>query len=168
MPQAMKDEMEKFDQAVDQAGAEDAAMIMELAPVGDFSKSSVDRLVKTVNKMVPLFGGDPVVSPDGDLQQFPEDLTRYLAMILTATEAAVQADIIDPELLVSLDDLQDDRGITMLTARLEMLLKDREFKKFLQTPMEETVVEEVMEEEEEASEELADDAMIDELFEERI
>ena len=55
----------------------------------------------------------------------------------------------------------------MLTARLEMLLKDREFKRFLQTPMEEeVVVEEVMEEE--ASEELADDAMIDDLFEERI
>ena len=149
MPQEMKDEMEKFDQAIDQAGAEDEQMIMELAPVGDFSKSSVDRLVKAVNKMVPLFGGDPVSAPDGDLQQFPEDLTRYLAMILTATEAAVQADIIDPELLVSLDDLQDDRGITMLTARLEMLLKNREFKKFLQTPIEEPVVEEVMEEEDE-------------------
>jgi hypothetical protein len=168
MPQEMKDEMEKFDQAIDQAGAEDEQMIMELAPVGDFSKSSVDRLVKAVNKMVPLFGGDPVVAPDGDLQQFPEDLTRYLAMILTATEAAVQADIIDPELLVSLDDLQDDRGITMLTARLEMLLKNREFKRFLQTPMEEEVVVEEVVEEEEASEELADDAMIDDLFEERI
>ena len=168
MPQEMKDEMEKFDQAVDQAGEDDTAMIMELAPVGDFSKSSVDRLVKAVNKMVPLFGGDPVVAPDGDLQQFPEDLTRYLAMVLTATEAAVQADIIDPELLVSLDDLQDDRGITMLTARLEMLLKNREFKRFLQTPMEEEVVVEEVVEEEEASEELADDAMIDDLFEERI
>ena len=29
MPQQMKDEMEKFDQAVDQAGAEDEQMIME-------------------------------------------------------------------------------------------------------------------------------------------
>lgn len=168
MPQAMKDEMEKFDQAVEVAGQEDTAMIMELAPVGDFSKSSMSRLVGAVNKMVPLFGGEPVVSPDGDIKQFPEDLTRYLAMVLTATEAAVTADIIDPELLVSLDDLQDDRGITMLTARLEMLLKNREFKKFLQTPIEETVVEEEVMEEEMASDELAEDADIDELFEDRI
>jgi hypothetical protein len=166
MPQEMKQEMEKFDQAVDQAGQEDEQMIMELAPVGQFSKSGVDRLVKSVNKLVPLFGGEPVASPEGDLQQFPEDLTRILAMVLTATETAVSADVIDPELVINIDNLVDDSGMTMLTGRLEMLAKDKDFKKFLQTPIEEPLVEEEVEEE--VSDESPEDAEIDDLFEERI
>ena len=164
----MMDEMAGFESGVEQVGMEDAAMIQEMAPIGNFSKAGVDRLVKSVNKLVPLFGGEPVASPEGDLQQFPEDLTRVLAMLLTATETAVSADIIDPELLISLDGLQDDSGVSMLTGRLEMLGKDKDFKKFLQAPPEEAVVEPEEVEEELESEELPDESEIDDLFEDRL
>lgn len=142
----------------------DAEMFEAMAPRGNFTSRGLDPLVRSTNKLLPLFdqtGDYPSVE---DTEVLPTDFVRILAMFQAAVEDAISEDVLREEMRIDLDGVIDDTGLMTIAGKLDMLSKDREFKKFLKEPMEE----EVMEEEEEMEEEAMTDDEMDSLMMERM
>lgn len=151
---------------VEEVQAEDAKMVGELSPKGNFTGRGLAPLVKSTNKLLPLFGqtGDyPQLARN--LKQLPEDFTRVLLMFKTAVDDAIAEEVVGPEMAINLDAIVDDTTLMALSGKLDMLSRTREFKKFLsEPPKQETNASEAGEdygmEEEEMSSENADKLMI--------
>lgn len=142
----------------------DAEMFEAMAPRGNFTSRGLDPLVRSTNKLLPLFdqtGDYPSVE---DTEVLPTDFVRILAMFQAAVEDAISEDVLREEMRIDLDGVIDDTGLMTIAGKLDMLSKDREFKKFLKEPMEE----EAMEEEEEMEEEAMTDDEMDSLMMERM
>jgi len=142
----------------------DAEMFEAMAPRGNFTSRGLDPLVRSTNKLLPLFdqtGDYPSVE---DTEVLPTDFVRILAMFQAAVEDAISEDVLREEMRIDLDGVIDDTGLMTIAGKLDMLSKDREFKKFLKEPMEEQAMEEEGEMEEEA---MTDDEM-DSLMMERM
>ena len=142
----------------------DAEMFEAMAPRGNFTSRGLDPLVRSTNKLLPLFdqtGDYPSVE---DTEVLPTDFVRILAMFQAAVEDAISEDVLREEMRIDLDGVIDDTGPMTIAGKLDMLSKDREFKKFLKEPMEE----EAMEEEEEMEEEAMTDDEMDSLMMERM
>ena len=137
----------------------DAEMFEAMAPRGNFTSRGLDPLVRSTNKLLPLFdqtGDYPSVE---DTEVLPTDFVRILAMFQAAVEDAISEDVVREEMRIDLDGVIDDTGLMTIAGKLDMLSKDREFKKFLKEPMEE---------EEEMEEEAMTDDEMDSLMMERM
>jgi hypothetical protein len=142
----------------------DAEMFEAMAPRGDFTSRGLDPLVRSTNKLLPLFdqtGDYPSVE---DTEVLPTDFVRILAMFQAAVEDAIAADVVREEMRIDLDGVRDDTALMTIAGKLDMLAKDREFKKFLQEPLEE---DEELETEMTEEEPMSDDEM-DSLMMERM
>jgi hypothetical protein len=97
-----------------------------------FSKRALNALVKSFNALAPVYGlMETYPEFTADAKTLPNDFVKYLIMVGQSTRDAVAQDIIDPELIVSLDGIKDDKGILRMSAQLDGLRKDRGFKAFL-------------------------------------
>ena len=140
---------------------EDEDMYAQMAPRGTFTSRGLDPLVKNTNKLLPLFGQDPSYPKIGDTDVLPTDFVRVLSMFISAVDDAVEEGVLNPEMRIDLEAVRDDAGLMSLSGKLDMLAKDKDFKRFLQ---EEKPEEEPMEEdmaEMEMSPEMEDDLMME-------
>ena len=143
----------------------DEEMFEAMAPRGDFTSRGLDPLVRATNKLLPLFDQSGDYPSVEDTEVLPTDFVRILAMFQAAVEDAIDGDVLREEMRIDLDGVIDDTGLMTIAGKLDMLSKDREFKKFLKEPMEEEVAgEEEMDMEEEP---MSDDEM-DSLMMERM
>lgn len=157
-------EGEPMAQELGMAEDADEQMFEAMAPRGDFTSRGLDPLVRSTNKLLPLFdqtGDYPMVE---DTEVLPTDFTRILAMFQAAVEDAIESDVLREEMRIDLDGVINDTALMTLSGKLDMLSSDRDFKKFLQEPMEE---DEVVGEEPMDEEPMSDDQM-DEMFMERM
>jgi hypothetical protein len=138
-----------------------------MSPEGDFKMNSMNALVKATNKLLPAFGQAPDYPTfSEDVGKFPTEFTRILAMFSAASKDAADAEVIEPDLVVSLDDITDDRSVLLVSGKIDAMSRNKDFKKFLKEPMPQQEEEEEMESGAEmamAGEEM-DDAAMDELF----
>jgi hypothetical protein len=127
---------------------EDEDMYRQMAPKGTFTSRALDPLVKNVNKLLPLFGQDPSYPKISDTNELPTDFTRVLSMFVAAADDAVEAGVLNPEMKIDLESVKTDSDLMALSGKIEMLARDREFKRFLQeeAPAEEPEMEEGMDE----------------------
>jgi len=97
-----------------------------------FSKRALSQLVKSFNALAPVFGLMETY-PDftADAKTLPNDFVRYLIMVGQATREAASQEIIEPELVVSLEGIKDDNGLLRLSSQLDILRRDQGFKAFL-------------------------------------
>jgi len=131
----MRNQMEEATAEADMAQEEEYE---SLSPSGEFSKSAMNGMIKEYNKVMPVFGLDKYENVAEDMQVFPADLTRGFAMISSATQDALEADAIDSELLITLDGVSDDRDLLVLSGKLGLLAKSKDFKRYLrESPAEE-------------------------------
>lgn len=114
--------------------SEDEALVADLAPVGVFTSRGLDPLVKATNMILPLFGQDATYPKVPDTKQLPVDFTRLLIMFSTAVEDAIEADVLAPEMAIDYSVLSNDTSLLTLAGKLQMLSKDKNFKKFLLEP----------------------------------
>lgn len=152
------------------ATAEDD-MMLELQPRGDFSRKPLNALVVVTRKMQPLFGleGD-YPKFDGDLTELPVEFVRVLSMFKQAIDDAIAQDILEPEDAFDLAELSDDSSLKLLAGKLNKVLRDRKFKKFLsdKPAAEEEVEVATVDEERTPLPEGAGDMDLDALFMERM
>ncbi len=126
---------------------EDEDLYVQMAPKGKFTSKGLDPLVKTTNKLLPLFGQDPSYPKIPDGTSLPTDITRVLSMFVSAVDDAVEAGILEPEMKIDLGMVTDDMSLMSLSGKLDMLSKNKDFKRFLQeeAPEEPEMEEEVAE-----------------------
>jgi len=152
------------------ATAEDD-MMLQLQPQGDFSRKPLNALVVVTRKMQPLFGleGD-YPKFDGDLTELPVEFVRVLSMFKQAIDDAIAQDILEPEDAFDLAELSDDSSLKLLAGKLNKVLRDRKFKKFLsdKPAAEEETEAPVVDEERTPLPEGAGDMDLDALFMERM
>jgi len=136
---------------------EDEDMYVQMAPRGTFTSRGLDPLVRNTNKLLPLFGQEPNYPKIGDVDVLPTDFVRVLSMFVAAVDDAIEEGVLNPEMKIDLEGVRDDAGLMSLSGKIEMLAKDREFKRFLQedkaeeeAPMEEEAEVEMSPEEEDA------------------
>lgn len=161
----MTDEELALDETVQDAEVQDEQVFDEMSPAGDFSKRNMSMLTKALNSVLPLFGQEAFPVINEDIQRFPADLTRVLAMVATAVSDAIAAQEIDEDVMFSMEDIVDDESIKMLAGKLTKLGRDKAFKKFLSSTAEGKVVEAAPEAAVESAEPTDED--MDSLFSER-
>lgn len=149
---------------LNQLELEDEDTYATMAPKGTFTSRGLDPLVKNTNKLLVLFGQDPSYPKIMDTAQLPTDLVRVLAMFVAAVDDAIDEGILNPEMKIDLGQVRDDAGLMSLSGKIEMLARDREFKKFLQEDQkEEMEIEDEAPEAEMMTEEDADAMMMERL-----
>lgn len=129
------EEMEMTISDDDAMEMEEEDVFAQLAPQGPFSAKAMNQLVKATNALLPAFeqeGDYPTF--DADVDVMPTDFVRVIAMFQGAVNAAVDADMIDPEMDFELEQLTDDRSLTLLAGKLSALARSRDFKQFLKEP----------------------------------
>jgi len=153
--------------AEDLGAAEEAdeAMYEEMAPRGNFTSRGLDPLVKATNKLLPLFDQSPDYPMVEDTDVLPTDFVRILAMFSGAIDDAIANDVLREEMAFDLSTVIDDSGLMTLAGKLDMLSKDRDFKKFLSEPYE---AEEEMDMETEEEPEMMSEEDMDAMFMERM
>jgi hypothetical protein len=112
----------------------DAEMFEAMAPTGDFTSRGLDPLVRSTNRLLPLFGQTADYPMVEDTSKLPVDFTRILAMFSAAAEDAIAQDIIREEMKLDLESLRDDTSLITMAGKLDMLSKDKDFKRFLSEP----------------------------------
>jgi len=135
---------EELNSAMGAVQSEEDAMYADAAPRGDFHQKSLNALVGSVNRALPLFGQEPYPKFSEDVQVLPQEFVRVLGMIGQAAGDAIAAGVIEPELTISLDEITDDASLTTIASKVDALSRNKDFKKFLEEPApeEEEVVEE--------------------------
>ena len=116
----------------------DAVFFETVAPAGPFTSKAVNPLVKALNAVLPLFGLDGDVEPttERELQELDTALVQHLHMIAQAVADAVEADVLEEEMLLDLE-ATGDEGLRSLAARLLELARSKDFKRFLKEASEE-------------------------------
>jgi len=148
---------------LNQLEMEDEDTYATMAPKGVFTSRALDPLVKNTNKLLVLFGQDPSYPKIMDTDQLPTDFVRVLAMFVAAVDDAVEAGILNPEMKIDLGSIRSDAELMSLSGKIEMLARDREFKRFLQEEQPEEMEPEEAPEAEMMTEEDADAMMMDRL-----
>jgi len=115
----------------------DSDMFEAMAPKGDFTARGLAPLVKATNRLLPLFGQEPDYPSVPDTKVLPTDFTRILAMFKSAVDDAISKEVVDQEMAIMLDSIRDDSALMALAGKLDMLSRDKDFKRFLKEPMEE-------------------------------
>jgi len=101
-------------------------VMAEANPVGDFTASAINTLIQKVNAALPLFGPEAqeVAPVEGDVQEFPTDLTKALQMMAQAAGDAGIDGAIDMN-------VSDDKGVKLLAGQVDSLSRNQTFKTFL-------------------------------------
>jgi hypothetical protein len=146
--------------------SEEDSFYKEMSPVGSFSKGALNSLVQAHNVVSKLFGLETYPAFEEDQKSFPSRFTKELSMIIDAASDAAEAEVIDMEMVPSLENIAADRDIAMLAGKIGMLGKSKDFKKFLSEPMPEEM--EMPEEEMAPAEGEMDEAEMDQLFMQRM
>ena len=153
---------------ISESEANDEAVFAQIAPTGDFSVKALNNLVKATNRLLPLFGQEPTYPEFGeDVEVFPADFVRVLAMFQGAINTAVDAEMIPEDMDFMMEEISDDRDLTLLAGRLNALSDSRDFKLFLKDPPMEEEDEEEMDEEQ-MEENNMTEADIDAMFMDRV
>lgn len=131
--------------AAEEADAEIEGALVSLIPAPErpYNPKTVTSLANAIAAVGKVMGielkPDPYTAPVPELE--PE-VVRFLAMVDAAAKDYGQP------LPVSLDAIRNDNDLMLITSHLMALAKDRDFKDFLNAPIEEEVtVEEGMDEE---------------------
>jgi len=149
------------------AEQEDESMFGEMAPKGRFTAKALNNLVKATNRLLPLFDQTPdYPSFDQNITEFPTDFVRVLAMFNGAVSGAIEENLIDEELDFDMSEITGDENVNMLAGKLNRLVNDRSFKKYLKGMSDDKG--ESMEEEEPESEQGMQEEDVDALFMERM
>ena len=154
VPSDSKMELEKEVAGVEM---EEEGLFSEMAPKGQFSKGAINSLVSAHNAVTKLFGMPEYPVFESDVTEFPSKFVRELSMIAAAVSDAIAADVLTPEMEISLEGIKSDRELAPLAGRLQMISKSKDFKKFLAEPK---VEEEVKEEAPMPEEEMDVDALM--------
>jgi hypothetical protein len=114
------------------------------APSGVYSSKALTRIVKEVNKLLPLFDEEPVAELTEDVDgPMPVELVRVLSMInAAASDAGME------EHTFELADVVSDDELSLVTGKVNALSKSGEFKSFLRSPQKEELVADTTEQEE--------------------
>ena len=145
---------------------EEEGLYQDMSPTGRFSKGALNSLVQVHNQVSKLFGMDPYASFDADQESFPGAFTKEISMIIDAADDAAEAEVIDMEMVPSLENITTDKDVALLSGKIGMLAKSKDFKKFLAEPGEEK--EEMPEAEMAPAEGDMSEADMDKLFSERM
>lgn len=116
---------------VDQLRMAEEEEMQAMAPTGDFSKSALNSLVRAHNKVSSLFDMETYPDFSEGLEEFPARFVRELMMIAQAVSDAIDADILDGEMMIDLEGVSSDRDLALLAGRLESISKSKEFRRFL-------------------------------------
>ena len=167
----MNEEMNKpsMEMEIEIQGAEqeDESMFGEMAPKGRFTAKALNNLVKATNRLLPLFDQTPdYPSFESDITEFPTDFVRVLAMFEGAVSGAIEEDIIDEEMDFDMGDITGDENVNMLAGKINRLVNDRSFKKYLKGMSDDEG--EATEGDEPDADEGMDDKDMDALFMERM
>lgn len=167
----MNEEMNKpsMEMEIEIQGAEqeDESMFGEMAPKGRFTAKALNNLVKATNRLLPLFDQTPdYPSFESDITEFPTDFVRVLAMFEGAVSGAIEEDLIDDEMDFDMSDITADENVNVLAGKLNRLVNDRSFKKYLKGMSDDK--EEATEGDEPDADEGMDDKDMDALFMERM
>lgn len=167
----MNEEMNKpsMEMEIEIQGAEqeDESMFGEMAPKGRFTAKALNNLVKATNRLLPLFDQTPdYPSFESDITEFPTDFVRVLAMFEGAVSGAIEEDLIDDEMDFDMGDITADENVNVLAGKLNRLVNDRSFKKYLKGMSDDK--EEATEGDEPDADEGMDDKDMDALFMERM
>jgi hypothetical protein len=134
VPSDAKMELEKEVAGVEM---EEEGLFAEMAPKGQFSKGAINSLVSAHNAVTKLFDLPAYATFESDVTEFPSNFVRELSMIAAAVSDAIAADVLTPEMEISLEGIKSDRELAPLAGRLQMISKSKDFKKFLAEPKEE-------------------------------
>lgn len=161
-------EEKELEDKVAELDSEEMSMYMEMAPQGSFSKGSLNSLVGSYNRVGKLFGIEEYPQFDMDQKSFPPEFVKGIMMMITAASDALDEEVISQEMLPSIENISGDRDVAMLSAKLDMLAKSKDFKKFLAEEAPEMEEEEEVSSEEEVKEEEMSDEEMDKLFSSRM
>ena len=120
--------------AAEASDAEVEMMLVDLIPAPDkpYSPKVVTALANAIAAVAKVMGLDLKPEPyTGPVMELDPEVVRFLAMMDAAAK-----DYGSP-LPVPLDAVKGDKELTVITAHLMGLAKDREFKDFLNMPIEE-------------------------------
>jgi hypothetical protein len=145
---------------------EEDGMYQDMSPVGRFSKGALNSLVSVHNQVSKMFGMKPYASFEEDQESFPGAFTKEISMIIDAADDAAEAEVIGMEMVPSLENITTDKDVALLSGKIGMLAKSKDFKKFLAEPKEEE--EEMPEAEMAPAEGEMSEADMDKLFSERM
>jgi len=123
----------EMDTAMQDADIAQEEVYSEMSPQGDFSKAATNGVIKALNSVLPLFGIDKLEMVDSDTTEFSPDLTRSLSMVAQSVSDAMEAGELDDELLFDMEDIGDDRDLKLLSGKLSMLARHKDFKRWLKT-----------------------------------
>jgi len=130
---AMDKELEmEFDMLADK----EDEMYEMASPVGRWTDRGLNMLVKATNKILPLFGQTPdyPMFGKGDYKTLPADFIRVLSMIGGAINEAVTAEALDADKAFDLPTMITDADAQAVAAKLDLVAKDKSFKRFLAEP----------------------------------
>ena len=119
----MRNQMENAGRRID--FEVETTMAMEL-PQGKYSENMLNKLVDALNKFAPMMEFTAIDKVSGEQTQMPLELVQLIMGIAGAAEEA------DMALQINLSEMESDRDIASLVGQLESLLKNAEFKKFLE------------------------------------
>ena len=120
------DAREKMRKAGDRVDFEiESVMAIEL-PEGRFSERMLNRLVDTLNKYAPMMEFEAIERVSGDQTQFPMELVQMVMAIAAAAEDAGM------DFNIDLAEMKEDRDLASVIGQLDKLVKNAEFKKFLE------------------------------------
>lgn len=143
---------EDLRKAAEASDAEVELMLVDLIPTPDkpYSPKVVSALANAIAAAAKVMGLDLKPSPYKEpVMELEPDMVRFLAMMDAAAK-----DYGSP-LPVPLDQIKGDKELTVIAAHLMGLAKDRDFKDFLNMPIEEEGME--VEVEEEGGEEMEEE-----------
>ena len=124
----MQEKVEEMAMMADMAEAEKVA---EFAPEGSYKRDTVNRFIRSVNKMLEHFSAPNLGEVAEDVEgPLPQDLVKALMMINAALEDAKMS-----EYQINMEDLKDDRNLMMARGKIDSGAKDRSFIAFLRKPM---------------------------------
>lgn len=123
---------------IDQMRGEQFAAV---APEGVYGSKLLNKLVKAINKLAPLFDMEALEEYTEDVQgPLPDEIVRALSMIRSATEDAGITDA-----MFEVADMVDDAAINLVIGKILTLAKDTAFKTFLKSAPREAPVQEPVE-----------------------
>jgi len=102
-----------------------------VAPKGKFGVSAMNKLVSSLNMVIPMFGLEGSMPAFTDtVKIFPAELVGILSAVRQAT-----TDFGEDDYMFDLASIKKDTDVLRLAAQMDLLSKDREFKRFLAEPM---------------------------------
>lgn len=123
---------EMEDKAMEVAGEMDDEYdedMESVAPEGSYDSRSLNALIDSINKILPLFDASlpPLPPVEGDIKgKLPTEIVKAISMITAAATDAMLTDLVP-----ALDVLVDSRALQMAAGKIILLSKNRDFKMFL-------------------------------------